>query len=321
MGKMDNVTKKYVSRNDIFADIVNYYLFQGKQRVQPDDLRERDVTELISAYKQISDVVSKQKLRDVLKSCTFMSAGGYEIVVIGIENQADIHYAMPVKNLIYDAINYASQADAISSKHKKEKDLKGDEFLSHFSKEDKLLPVITITVYFGNKDWDGPRSLHEMFGEGDVGILQYVDDYRLNLISPKEIDDFGSFHTQFGKVMEFIAVSGNKEKMRNLLASDDSYRNIEPDAYQIMKQVTNLEIKIPVNAETGGVDMCEAWKAYGNECLVEGEVRGEARGEKKKGIQVYINMIRRGFDPETAQAVADISDDLVLEAEKQIAKD
>ncbi|WP_306784100.1 hypothetical protein [Agathobacter rectalis] len=28
-----------------------------------------------------------------------------------------------------------------------------------FTKEDKLIPVITITVYLGTKEWDGPRRL------------------------------------------------------------------------------------------------------------------------------------------------------------------
>lgn len=31
MGKPDAVTKKYVSRNDIFADIFNHFLYGGKQ--------------------------------------------------------------------------------------------------------------------------------------------------------------------------------------------------------------------------------------------------------------------------------------------------
>ena len=30
---------------------------------------------------------------------------------------------------------------------------------SDFSKEDKIIPVITLTVYFGSDKWDGPRSL------------------------------------------------------------------------------------------------------------------------------------------------------------------
>lgn len=38
------------------------------------------------------------------------------------------------------------------------------EFLSEFHKDDKLTPVITITVYWGSGKWDAPRSLHEMFG-------------------------------------------------------------------------------------------------------------------------------------------------------------
>lgn len=34
----DTVTKDYMKRNEIFADTVNYYVFQGQQVVRPDQL-------------------------------------------------------------------------------------------------------------------------------------------------------------------------------------------------------------------------------------------------------------------------------------------
>ena len=40
---------------------------------------------------------------------------------------------------------------------------------------------------------------------------------------------------------------------------------------------------------------------------------------KEKGIKVFINCISRGIDEKTAQVIAEISDDLVLEAKKQMS--
>lgn len=54
-----------------------------------------------------------------------------------------------------DALNYGQQVSEIASEHRKEKDLRDTEFLSGFSKEDKIIPVITLTVYFGSDKWDG----------------------------------------------------------------------------------------------------------------------------------------------------------------------
>ena len=41
MGKPDAVTKNYVSRSDIFADVFNYYLYGGRQVIDPSQLKER----------------------------------------------------------------------------------------------------------------------------------------------------------------------------------------------------------------------------------------------------------------------------------------
>lgn len=46
MGKNDSITKKYMRQNDRFADICNYYLFDGESVVKADELEEKDITEL-----------------------------------------------------------------------------------------------------------------------------------------------------------------------------------------------------------------------------------------------------------------------------------
>ena len=55
-----------------------------------------------------------------------------------------------------------------------------------FTKEDKLIPVITITVYLGTKEWDGPRKLSDMFGDVDEELLPFIPDYRINLLAPRD---------------------------------------------------------------------------------------------------------------------------------------
>ncbi len=59
-------------------------------------------------------------------------------VLLGIENQTRIHYAMPVRNIIYDALQYGKQVEEIARRHARQKDHPGhsqDEYLSgfHFS--------------------------------------------------------------------------------------------------------------------------------------------------------------------------------------------
>ena len=42
-------------------------------------------------------------------------------VLLGIENQTDVHYAMPVRNAIYDALQYGRQVADIAAGHRRNK--------------------------------------------------------------------------------------------------------------------------------------------------------------------------------------------------------
>ena len=59
--KKDNILKDYMSKNDIFADIVNYYLYDGKDVVKESDLKELDTT-----FVNDNDEIF-EKTRDLLK--------------------------------------------------------------------------------------------------------------------------------------------------------------------------------------------------------------------------------------------------------------
>jgi hypothetical protein len=100
---------------------------------------------------------------DVLKQCILKENSMATYILLGIENHAEIHYAVVVKNLIYDALHYGKQVSRTAKLHREHKDIAGAEFLSGFQKEDRLKPVITLTLYFGSEDWDAPRSLFDMF--------------------------------------------------------------------------------------------------------------------------------------------------------------
>jgi len=55
-------------------------------------------------------------------------------------------------------------------------------------KNDMLHLVVTLTIFWNYGKWNGARSLHEMFRVQDKSILDYVSDYKLNLIVPEEIN-------------------------------------------------------------------------------------------------------------------------------------
>ena len=64
----DSVSKKYLQDKDRFADLFNFYLYDGQQVIQPEQLREMDTTAISLPYGQDGKVSSVQKQRDIIKA-------------------------------------------------------------------------------------------------------------------------------------------------------------------------------------------------------------------------------------------------------------
>ena len=276
MRKRNTLTKKYIRKPEKFADLCNFVLFGGKSVVLPENLAEKDVTELSIPFGEKGSK-AVEKIRDLLKSCSIKTADGITYLIIGVENQTDIHYAMAVRCMVQDALNYASQVETLAVKHRKNKDLRDAEFLSGMSKEDKLVPVVTITVFWNAGQWDGPRSLHEMLDVEDEELLKFVPDYRLNLVIPEEISDFSRFSTELGPVLKFWQCSNDKEKMREWLDSRTEALMLDYDSVQLLNECLNAGIKLPEEGEK--IDMCKGLDGLIEEGRAEGERRGIAVGE------------------------------------------
>ena len=99
-------------------------------------LEERDTTEILSALGvDEKEMKAQQKWRDLLKRAIIKYTGEMYVVLIGVENQTDIHYAMPIKNMLYDAMNYDSQVREVAVKHRAQSEYgSGAEFYQVFTK-------------------------------------------------------------------------------------------------------------------------------------------------------------------------------------------
>ena len=73
--KADTVTKAYVQDPHIFADIFNYFIYGGRQVIEPGHLTQRDSTKIALPYGADGAVVPVQKFRDVQKLYAAMIQG------------------------------------------------------------------------------------------------------------------------------------------------------------------------------------------------------------------------------------------------------
>ena len=113
-------------------------------------------------YGADSAVVPVQKFRDVQKLYAAMTDGKMEGILYGAQNQAEIHYAMAVKNNLYDALEYAGQVEEAAKSHRQEMRRKREqgeevvgegrktpstgEFLSGFWREDRRIAKIEALI-------------------------------------------------------------------------------------------------------------------------------------------------------------------------------
>ena len=274
MGRKDTVTKDYIKQNTIFADAFNYYIYGGQQRIMPKQLRELDAAETIVPYGADDAGEPEQVYRDVMKSMVAMKDERAAYLLLGIESQGEVNYAMLVKNLLYDAINYARQVQKAASSHREAKDSKGHskgEFLSGFYKEDRLIPVITLVILFSPDEWDGPTSLHEMLNIEDEHILSLLPDYQIHLITPYGLskDELNKFHSSLREVLTFIKYSKDKGKMEE--AVRDNFKKLRKEEINVLNYCANVNLKLPPGEEE--VDVCKAWEDMKQETAAKAEER------------------------------------------------
>ena len=269
LGTKDSKAKEYLSDNTRFSEICNYVLFDGEKVIKPEDLKECDTTEVLSVFGIDKKQIVKQKWRDLLKCVSVKHTGQMYVILIGAEAQTDIHYAMPVKTMIYDALNYGEQVNEAKKRHRKNKDYKSsDEFLSGFTLDDKLTPVVTITLYLGTTQWDGPTSLVEMMPQMDERILPFINDYRINLLNPLEITDFSKFETGLRPLFELLKNASDEEKLNDLITKDETFTRVDVETVAAINLFVGTDIKYDENEEV--VNMCKAWDDHKKRGIQEG---------------------------------------------------
>ena len=180
MGQQDMSEKLLEDYNDVFADIVNVLLFDGKELVKPEDLAD---AKPYSQYKADDGKLHEQE-RDVAK---YWRKGNMTIALCGIENQTRVDNEMPFRIINYDGAAYRSQT------------MKKDGSPKHY-------PVVTLVLYFGEQEWNGPRKLSEGMDIPEE-VKPYFQDYGINLFSICHLEKsiIQKFKSDFGIVADYFA--------------------------------------------------------------------------------------------------------------------
>ena len=189
MGQKDKTEKLLEDYNDVFADIINVLIFDGRKRVRPELLED---AQLKSQYKADDSRLHEQE-RDVMK---YWKDEKIRLAVCGLENQTKIEEQMPLRIIGYEGANYRSQ---YGSKH--------------------IAPVVTLVLHFGTeKKWDKPLNLYGLINIPD-GLEYYVNDYHINVVDIAWLteEQINQFTSDFSIVANFFV---NKRKNPRYVPDD-----------------------------------------------------------------------------------------------------
>jgi len=201
MGEKDISEKTLISYNDVFADIMNVFVFHGKQVVQPLDLENA----LVHTQYKAEDGKLHEEERDVAK---YWKKEGVAIAFYGVENQVKADKLMPFRIIGYDGASYRSQL---------------------LDKSKNIVPVVTFVLYFGTeRRWNRETTIKELVEIPDE-LEPYVNDYKINVIEIAWLkeEQLRMFKSDFGIVANFFV-----QKRKN--------KDYEPDDARIIEHVDEV---------------------------------------------------------------------------------
>ena len=234
------------------------------------DTEESSVLE----HKQYAESIGAS--RDNVKVRKKSTVYDVEFVMLGLEGQERIHYAMPMRVMGYDYGTYKKQYEDNAAKYKNAKGMTEDEFLSKMKKTDKLIPVITIVVYYGEKPWDGAISLHGMLNI-PMEMLPFVNDYKMHLVEARKNDL--KLHNVNNKdlfnLLEILLDKNNKLSVTRKKAINYAREHkVEKSVIMTVAGAANCKMDYNRMLKKGDADMCTVFEETRKEGVAEGEAKG-----------------------------------------------
>lgn len=289
MGQKDISLVRYFEDRERYADLINGFVFQGNQVVSEDDVQEMD-SRVTGVFGKWNLRFLVQKYRDCVRRVIF----GMGFVVIGIENQDRVHHGMPARIMMEDAANYDKQMRQIRHYHRRKRDLRGDEFLGGFSRQDKVHPVLTICIYYGREPYDGAKELFEMMEYKNLPgkLKDMLNNYKIQVLEVRNFKNIDCFKSDLREVIGFIQRAGDADEERKFtFENEDKFRAMDEEAFDVIVSVTGSDelegMKDACREEGGKINMCEA---------IQGMIRqGREEGRQDKACKVAKNMYSRGF--------------------------
>ncbi|MCB5543762.1 Rpn family recombination-promoting nuclease/putative transposase [Anaerostipes hadrus] len=307
MARTDEPIKKLFKNKENFADLFNATIFQGEQVIKADKLIEISTEDIhidnVSLEKEnISDNIQEEteKLEITKKYRDLMMRYEDQVlqIVLGCEDQSTVDYSMPMRTMLYDALAYAKQQNDIELRQNSE----GKYYRRKMTKKEKILPVLTIVFYYGEKQWDGATHIHDVIQwSNKLNLKNIVPDYKMNLIWAYGQKDIDKFKSDLQYILYLLKYKQEEDKLEKYIEeNDEKLQHMNQDTHNAIIALMGSQILEGIENEEGGEIRMES-KAL-QAIQRRGEIIGRQEGEILKLIVQTKKKIQRG---DTQEKIAD----------------
>lgn len=299
MGTKDTTQKRLEDFEDIFADISNVLLYDGEDVIKENELETVTAKDTYTVEQQIHEVE-----RDVAKRWRHHSL---HISLIGLENQTDPDYKMPLRVICYDGASYRAQLNAEESK--------------------KTYPVITLVLYMGTeKHWTAPKQLTDCF-KYDERLSKFISNYKINVVELAWLSDeqILKFKTEFRNFVELLRDTrlGRKQQyspiqlkhvhellqLMRIMSGNDEYE-------QLLKQTTNNLKQKKLKGDE--ITMKKIVSLGFDEARAEARAAGLAEGEAQEKFATAKRMLALGKSLQDIMLITDLPMSKIQELQAEI---
>ena len=316
MAKKAAAVKQWMGNRRRFANLFNVKIFGGVHIIRPEDLEpiEGETHVLIQANDGKKQGI--HRYRDI----TMRWKGKMDFMILACENQDKVHYAMPVRTMLYDGLSYIQQMKLMWELRDENEKVDNDEFLSKFCKDDKLCPVITLVFYFGEKEWDASLDLYGLFDIEEIlrtndKLKNYIPNYTINLVDAERLENLGAFQTDLQMIFGLLKCRKDKQKLKQYVEDHkEFFKNVDIDTGMVIGAFMNSNTimnEMKNRKERGCIDMCKAMEDWAAEERAGGRLEGRLEGEENKLVEQICKKLEKGKDIVTIADEVEETEDVV----------
>ena len=304
----DATEKKLLNYNEVFADILNVFLFQGRQVVDPKLLRDKAPYN----YSVSADTLSSQE-RDIVK---YYGKSKLQITsVFGLENFTAVDRAVSLRLFGYDGADYLDQYHRAQKPVNK---MSEEEKRTFTKKQGKnylrvYFPVFSFVLYFGDTKWPEKRKLSDVVTISE-DFKPFFHDYepqifQVSFLTPDEVK---LFRSDFRFVADYFVqkrLNKGKPQKERYMPSEEEMKHVR-DVLMLLEAVTGDAFFAPYKENEKQFKGVKSMKGY-LDCVKQKSVQ---QGKQQGVIIGYVNLVKKKMaklkcTPQEAMDLLDIEDE------------